>query len=43
MTKTPMQLHDLRRRIDAKAQAEPSWRFWGLSGPICKPDILPEA
>jgi hypothetical protein len=30
MTTTPMKLHDLRRRIDAKAQAEPSWRFWGL-------------
>jgi hypothetical protein len=30
MTKTPSSLQDLRRRIDAKAQAEPSWRFWGL-------------
>jgi hypothetical protein len=27
MTKTPMHLQDLRRRIDAKAKAEPSWRF----------------
>ena len=31
MTKTPMKLQDLRRRIYAKAKAEPHWRFWGLS------------
>ena len=43
MTKTPMKLQDLRRRIYAKAQAEPSWRFWGLYGHICKPEILHEA
>ena len=43
MTKTPMSLQDLRRRIDAKAKAEPSWRFWGLYVPICKPEILHEA
>jgi hypothetical protein len=30
MTKTPISLQDRRRRIDAKAKAEPSWRFWGL-------------
>src|SRR5215831_7097253 len=40
MTKTPMSLQDLRRRIDAKAKATPSWRFWGLSVPICKPEVL---
>jgi RNA-directed DNA polymerase len=40
MTQTPMHLQDLRRRIDAKAQAEPSWRFWGLYVHICKPAIL---
>ena len=40
MTKTPMKLHDLRRRIYVKAKAEPSWRFWGLYGHICKPAIL---
>jgi RNA-directed DNA polymerase len=25
-----MKLQDRRRRIYAKAKAEPSWRFWGL-------------
>ena len=29
-TKTPIKLPDLRRRRDAQAKAEPSWRFWGL-------------
>ncbi len=29
MIKAPMDLQDLRRRIYAKAKAEPSWRFWG--------------
>jgi RNA-directed DNA polymerase len=43
MTKTPMKRQDLRRRIDAKAKAEPSWRFWGLYGPIGKPARLHEA
>ncbi len=43
MTKTPSNLQDLRRRIDAKAKAEPSWRFWGLYVHICKPAILHEA
>jgi RNA-directed DNA polymerase len=43
MTKTPMSLQDLRRRIYAKAKAEPSWRFWGLYVHICKPETLHEA
>jgi hypothetical protein len=30
MTKAPISLQDLRRRIYAKAKAEPFWRFWGL-------------
>ncbi len=30
MIKAPIWLQDLRRRIYAKAKAEPSWRFWGL-------------
>ena len=43
MTTTPMKLQDLRRRIYAKAKAEPSWRFWGLYVHICKPEVLHEA
>jgi RNA-directed DNA polymerase len=43
MIKTPISLQDLRRRIDAKAKAAPSWRFWGLYGHICKPEVLQEA
>src|SRR4030095_920712 len=43
MIKTPISLQDLRRRIYAKAKAEPSWRFWGLYGHICKPEVLQEA
>jgi hypothetical protein len=30
MTKAPIGLQDLRRRIYRKAKAEPAWRFWGL-------------
>ena len=30
MTTTPISLQDLRRKIYAKAKAEPHWRFWGL-------------
>lgn len=29
MIKAPVNLQELRRRIYAKAKAEPSWRFWG--------------
>src|SRR5215475_14018480 len=43
MTKTPISLQDLRRRIYAKAKAEPSWRFWGLYVQVCKPETLHEA
>src|SRR5262244_1264760 len=43
MTKTPIRLQDLRRRIYAKAKAEPSWRFWGLYVHVCKLDTLREA
>src|ERR671934_1693547 len=40
MTKTPIRLQDLRRRIYAKAKAEPSWRFWGLYVHVCKMETL---
>jgi RNA-directed DNA polymerase len=43
MTKTPVSLQDLRRRIYAKAKAEPSWRFWGLYVHVCKMETLHEA
>ena len=43
MTKTPISLQDLRRRIDAKAKAAPAWRFWGLYVHICTPESLREA
>jgi RNA-directed DNA polymerase len=43
MTKTPISLQDLRRRIYAKAKAEPSWRFWGLYVHVCKRETLREA
>jgi RNA-directed DNA polymerase len=43
MTKAPVSLQDLTRRIYAKAKAEPSWRFWGLYVHVCKRETLHEA
>ncbi len=43
MIKAPMELQDLRRRIYAKAKAEPSWRFWGLYVHVCKLETLQAA
>jgi RNA-directed DNA polymerase len=43
MRKTPIKLQDLRRKIYAKAKAEPPWRFWGLYVHICKMETLREA
>jgi len=43
MTKAPIDLQDLRRRIYVKAKAEPAWRFWGLYVHVCKMDTLCEA
>ena len=40
MTTAPSSLQDLRRRIYAKAKAEPTWRFWGLYVHICKMETL---
>src|SRR4051812_44201764 len=40
MIKTPIDLQDLRKRIYAKAKAEPSWRFWGLYVHVCKTETL---
>jgi RNA-directed DNA polymerase len=43
MTKVPISLQDLRRRLYVKAKAEPSWRFWGLYVHVCKGETLREA
>jgi RNA-directed DNA polymerase len=40
MIKASSSLQDLRRRIYAKAKAEPSWRFWGLYVHMCKQETL---
>ncbi len=40
MTKAPVGLQDLRRKIYAKAKAEAHWRFWGLYVHICKMETL---
>ena len=40
MTKAPMRLQDLQRKIYAKAKADPSWRFWGLYVHVCKLETL---
>jgi RNA-directed DNA polymerase len=41
--KAPVDLQDLRRKIYAKAKAEPHWRFWGLYVHICKWETLQAA
>ena len=43
MTKAPISLQDLRRRLYAKAKSEASWRFWGLFVHVCKRETLREA
>jgi RNA-directed DNA polymerase len=43
MTKAPMSLQDLQRKIYGKAKAEPSWRFWGLYVHVCNMETLREA
>ena len=43
MTKAPISLQDLRRRLYAKAKSEASWRFWGLFVHVCKMETLQEA
>jgi len=40
MTKAPVSLQDLRRKLYVKAKAEPSWRFWGLYVHVCKMETL---
>jgi len=43
MTKAPVDLQDLRRKLYVKAKAEPSWRFWGLYVHVCKMETLQAA
>ena len=43
MTKAPVSLQNLRRRLYIKAKAEPTWRFWGLYVHVCKRETLREA
>jgi RNA-directed DNA polymerase len=43
MTKTPISLQDLRRRIYRKAKSEKTHRFWGLFVHITKTETLEEA
>jgi len=43
MTKTPIKLQDLRRKIYTKAKADKAWRFWGLYVHVCKWETLHEA
>ena len=43
MTKAPISLQDLRRRLYIKAKTEPTWRFWGLYVHVCKLETLQQA
>lgn len=43
MTKTPIHLQELRRRIYQRAKSEPTHRFWGLFTHITKMTTLHEA
>ena len=43
LTKAPVSLQDLRRRLYAKAKSEASWRFWGRFVHVCKMETLREA
>ena len=43
MTKAPIGLQELRRKLYRKAKAEPAWRFWGLYVHICNAETLRES
>ena len=42
MTKAPISLQELRRRIYRKAKSDKTYRFWGIFVHITKPEILEE-
>ena len=43
MTKAPINLQDLRRRLYVKAKTESTWRFWGLYVHVRKRETLQQA
>ena len=43
MTKTSIELQDLRKRIYIKAKSDKTWRFWGLYAHVCKRETLQAA
>ena len=43
MTKIPINLQDLRRKIYIKAKGEEAWRFWGIYVHVWKIETLQEA
>jgi len=43
MTKTSIELQDLRRKIYIKAKSDKTWRFWGIYVHVCKKETLEEA
>jgi len=43
MTKVPISLQELRRRIYRKAKSDKTHRFWGIFVHITKPETLEEA
>ena len=43
MTKTSINLQDLRRKIYLKAKSDKTWRFWGLYVHVCKRETLQQA
>jgi len=43
MTKTSIELQELRKRIYLKAKADKAWRFWGLYVHVCKLETLQAA
>ncbi|MGI9324894.1 MAG: group II intron reverse transcriptase/maturase [Pseudomonadales bacterium] len=43
MTKAPIELQELRRRIYRKAKSEKTHRFWGIFVHVCRTDTLMES
>jgi hypothetical protein len=43
MTKAPISLQELRKRIYRKAKSDKTHRFWGIFVHVCKAETLLEA